>query len=113
MRTDTWWRPVGAGHWSWGAPMKLVNALRVLVPPVALAAGTGLVVALMITLWGPNADRPARGVFVTAMSGTLVTGADAGLLPGTTARRTVRLTNPHEVDVRVSGINATAGGPTD
>jgi len=93
--------------------MKLVNVLRVLGPPVVLAAGTGLLVALMVTLSGSYPDRPARGLLVTAMSGTLVTGEDVGLLPGTLERRTVRLTNLHEVDIRVSGIGATASDPID
>lgn len=93
--------------------MKPVNALRVLVPPVALAAGTGLLVALMITLSGPYADRPARGVLVTGISSTLITGEAVGMLPGTVERRTVLLTNLHEVDIRLSGIKATASDPVD
>jgi hypothetical protein len=93
--------------------MKLVNALRVLVPPVVLAAGTGLLIASMIALAGPPAGRPARGVLVTGMSGTLIRGADAGQLPGTVERRTVRLTNLREFDTKVSGIDATASDPVD
>lgn len=93
--------------------MNLVNALRVLVPPVVLAAGTGLLIALMITLSGPPVNRPAAGVLAMATSGPLVTGEDAGLLPGTVERRTVRLTNLREVDVQVSGVDAMASDPID
>jgi hypothetical protein len=93
--------------------MKPVNALRVLVPPVALAVGTGLLIALMITVAGPYADRSARGVLVTAMSGTLITAQDVGMFPGTVERRAVRLTNLYEVDTRVSEIKATASDPVD
>jgi hypothetical protein len=93
--------------------MKPVDVLRVLAPPVALAAATGLLTALMTTLLGPYPDRQDGGVLVTAMSGPLVTGEDTGLLPGTVQRRTVRLTNLREVDVRIGGIGATTSSPVD
>lgn len=93
--------------------MKPVNALRALTPPVALAAGTGLLIALMITLSGPPADPIASGVLVTATIGTLIAGEDIGMVPGAVERRTVRLTNLHDIDMRVRGIGATASDPVD
>lgn len=93
--------------------MKLVNVLRALVPPVALAAGTGLLTALMIMLSGSSEDRPASGVLVTGAIGTLIAGEDIGMVPGTVERRTVHLTNLHDTDMRVGGIGATASDPVD
>jgi hypothetical protein len=93
--------------------MKPVNALRALAPSVALAAGTGLLIALMITLSGSPVDRPAGGVLVTATIGTLIAGEDIGMVPGTVERRTVRLTNLHDTDMRVGRIGARASDPVD
>jgi hypothetical protein len=91
--------------------MRSVSAFRVLVPPVLLAVGAGVAVALMITLVGSPADRSGIGVVV--QDGTLVTGMGPGLVPATTERRTVRLTNTRDSRVTVVAIRAFTSDPVD
>lgn len=93
--------------------MSYVRASRVLVPPVLLALSSGLVVALMIILAGVPAERRGVDVAVLIESGTLVSGARTGIMPGTTERRTVRLSNTLDGDVVVTGVIALTSDPVD
>lgn len=86
--------------------------LRTLVPPVVLATGTGLVVALMITLSGSPDGRP--GSVRVSTHGLLIVsvgGQDGGLYPGATEIRIVRLTNPNDVEIEVTSVGAVAEHP--
>ena len=90
--------------------MDLVSALRVLAPPVILAAVTGVAVAAMATVGAPP---PTSGVAVTVQGGALVTGPEAGMVPGTAGPLTVHLTNTGGSTVSVTAIGALAGDPVD
>jgi hypothetical protein len=93
-------------------PMSPVSVLRTLAPPLALAAGTGLMMALMIALSGTS-PQPAVGILVAADGGAVITGGVTGLLPATTQRRRVWLTNLRDSEVRIVAVKAMAGEPVD
>jgi hypothetical protein len=94
------------------SPMTAAKALRVLAPPVVLAACTGLMVALMIALADPAPDGRPVDVLVRSAQGLLI-AESAGLYPGTTQTQVLRLTNPNDVEISVHALTAVAGNPID
>lgn len=96
--------------------MVAARALHALAPPLMLAAGTGLVVALMVGLSGSHGEGSTGGVRVKSQHSLLIAevdGQDAGITPGTIEARSVRLTNPNDSEVQVRGITAATGTPVD